>query len=31
MFLADDEKAGFISGQELMVDGGVSAKLVYPE
>ncbi|KAK9821047.1 hypothetical protein WJX74_005667 [Apatococcus lobatus] len=31
IFLADDEKAGFISGQELMVDGGVSAKLVYPE
>lgn len=31
VFLADEEKAGFIDGCELMIDGGVSAKLVYPD
>lgn len=31
LFLADISKAGFITGQELTIDGGVTAKLVYPE
>ncbi|KAK9821009.1 hypothetical protein WJX74_000516 [Apatococcus lobatus] len=31
LFLADSSKAGFITGQELTIDGGVTAKLVYPE
>ena len=31
LFLADTSKAGFITGQELTIDGGVTAKLVYPE
>lgn len=30
LFFADEERSGFITGQELMVDGGVSSKLVYP-
>ena len=31
LFLADGSKSGFITGQELTIDGGVTAKLVYPE
>lgn len=31
LFLADSSKAGFITGQELSICGGVTAKLVYPE
>ncbi|PSC74545.1 oxidoreductase isoform B [Micractinium conductrix] len=31
LFLADGERAGFITGQEFVVDGGVSKKMVYPE
>jgi len=30
-FLCDEERAGFITGQEFVVDGGVSKKMVYPE
>ena len=30
LFLADASKSGFISGQEFVVDGGVSKKMVYP-
>jgi NAD(P)-dependent dehydrogenase (short-subunit alcohol dehydrogenase family) len=30
LFLCDDERAGFITGQEFVVDGGVSKKMVYP-
>ena len=30
-FLADDEKSGFITCQEFVIDGGVSRKMVYPE
>ena len=31
LFLSDTEKSGFITGQEFVVDGGVSVKMVYPE
>ena len=31
LFLADPKRSGFITGQALTVDGGVSVKLVYPE
>ena len=31
LFLADPLKAGFITGQEFVVDGGVTNKMVYPE
>jgi NAD(P)-dependent dehydrogenase (short-subunit alcohol dehydrogenase family) len=31
LFLCDDEKAGFITGQEFVVDGGVTKKMIYPE
>jgi len=31
LFLCDEERAGFITGQEFVVDGGVSKKMVYPE
>jgi len=31
LFLADHKKAGFITGQDFTIDGGVSKKLVYPE
>ena len=31
LFLCDNEKAGFITGQEFVVDGGVTKKMVYPE
>ena len=31
LFLADPDKSGFITGQTLVVDGGVTCKLVYPE
>lgn len=31
LFLADSSRAGFITGQEFVVDGGVSSKMVYPE
>jgi NAD(P)-dependent dehydrogenase (short-subunit alcohol dehydrogenase family) len=30
-FLADEEKSGFITCQEFVIDGGVSRKMVYPE
>lgn len=30
LFLADSCKAGFITGQEFVADGGVSTKMVYP-
>lgn len=30
-FLADDARAGFITGQQFVVDGGVSKRMVYPE
>ena len=30
-FLADEDKSGFITCQEFVVDGGVSRKMVYPE
>ena len=31
LFLADNQKAKFITGQHFTVDGGVTAKLIYPE
>jgi hypothetical protein len=31
LFLADGGRAGFITGQEFVVDGGVTKKMVYPE
>eukprot|EP00897_Mesotaenium_endlicherianum_P008259 jgi/Mesen1/7461/ME000389S06797 len=31
LFLCDERRAGFITGQEFVVDGGVSKKMVYPE
>ena len=31
LFLADPDRAGFITGQTLVIDGGVTCKLVYPE
>eukprot|EP00252_Welwitschia_mirabilis_P001279 TRINITY_DN11171_c0_g1_i1.p1 TRINITY_DN11171_c0_g1~~TRINITY_DN11171_c0_g1_i1.p1 ORF type:complete len:338 (-),score=51.96 TRINITY_DN11171_c0_g1_i1:27-1040(-) len=31
LFLADEERSGFITGQQFVVDGGVSKKMVYPE
>lgn len=31
LFLADESKAKFITGQDFAVDGGVSKKLIYPE
>lgn len=31
LFLADNQRAKFITGQHFIVDGGVTAKLVYPE
>ena len=31
LFLADNERAKFITGQHFTVDGGVTAKLTYPE
>ncbi|KAL4436841.1 hypothetical protein ABPG75_003980 [Micractinium tetrahymenae] len=31
LFLADSSKSGFITGQEFVVDGGVTKKMVYPE
>ena len=30
-FLANSSTAGFITGQEFVVDGGVTKKMVYPE
>lgn len=31
LFLADENKAKFITGQDFAIDGGVSKKLIYPE
>lgn len=31
LFLLDEKKSGFINGQEFIVDGGVSKKMLYPE
>ena len=31
LFLCDERRSGFITGQEFVVDGGVSKKMVYPE
>jgi NAD(P)-dependent dehydrogenase (short-subunit alcohol dehydrogenase family) len=31
LFLADDEKSGFITGQEFVVDGGMTRKMIYTE
>ena len=30
-FLADGRKSSFITGQQFVVDGGVSKRMVYPE
>jgi NAD(P)-dependent dehydrogenase (short-subunit alcohol dehydrogenase family) len=30
-FLADGSQSGFITGQQFVVDGGVSRRMVYPE
>lgn len=30
LFLCDSSRSGFITGQEFIVDGGVSTKMVYP-
>lgn len=30
LFLCDSSKSGFITGQEFIVDGGVTKKMVYP-
>ena len=31
IFLVDENHSGFITGQEFVVDGGVTKKMVYPE
>lgn len=31
IFLSDESKAGYITGQHFVVDGGVTKKMVYPE
>jgi len=31
VFLADDEKAGFITGTNFIVDGGMTVKMIYEE
>lgn len=31
LFLCDEKRAGFITGQEFVLDGGVTKKMVYPE
>ena len=31
LFLADPKKAAFVIGQEFVIDGGVSKKMVYPK
>lgn len=31
LFLCDDGRAGFITGQEFVIDGGTTKKMVYPE
>ena len=31
LFLCDEQRAGFITGQQVVVDGGVSKKMVYPD
>jgi hypothetical protein len=29
LFLSDPEKAGFIAGQNLVIDGGMTVKMIY--
>jgi len=31
LYLADDRKAGFITGQNLVIDGGMTVKMIYEE
>jgi len=31
LFLADGAKSGFVTGQQFVVDGGVTCKMIYPE
>jgi hypothetical protein len=31
LFLSDSSQSGFITGQEFVVDGGVTKKMIYPE
>ncbi|KAL4473482.1 hypothetical protein ABPG74_022346 [Tetrahymena malaccensis] len=31
LFLADDSKSGFITGQKLVIDGGMTVKMIYNE
>ena len=31
LFLADSSKSGFVNGQEWVVDGGVTKKMIYPD
>lgn len=30
-FLADDARSGFITGQQFVVDGGVTKRMTYPD
>jgi NAD(P)-dependent dehydrogenase (short-subunit alcohol dehydrogenase family) len=31
LFLADEKRSGFITGQQFVVDGGTTKKMYYPE
>ena len=31
LFLADEHRSGFITGQQFVVDGGTTKKMYYPE